>query len=245
MTENQNDKQNLTSNQNQTSPTITEAYRLIIKNIPEKISNEILLDTLKKNFENKISDISINKLKHKYNNYKNKKICLISAESLNTRKKIIDFFSTNEFIDPKGGKHKFTVVDNLYQMPIVKSNEKIENTISSFDHFLKFKEFFEQGKPFEFKNEEEKCKKNKLKYKDININYKIFFNQQLAYIFIIFFYLISLISKDSQALFEGIEELPVKSEKSKNSKLIITLNIYYLIIIFINFVNPILFYRKF
>ncbi len=153
MTENQN-KENTINN-----PIITEAYRLIIKNIPEKISNEILLETFKKNFENKIFDISINKLKHKYNNYRNRKICLLSAESLNTRKKIIDFFSTNEFVDPKGGKHKFTVVDNLYQIPIVKSNEKVENTISTFEHFLKFKELFEQGKPFEFKNEEENCKK--------------------------------------------------------------------------------------
>ena len=117
-------------------PIITEAYRLIIKNIPEKISNEILLDTFKKNFEDKIFDISINKLKHKYNNYKNKKICLISTDCLNTRKKVIDFFSTNEFVDPKGGKHKFTVIDNLYQMPIVKTNDKIENTISTSKIFF-------------------------------------------------------------------------------------------------------------
>ena len=113
------------------NPIITEAYRLIIKNIPEKISNEILLETFKKNFEDKIHDISINKLKHKYNNYKNKKICIISTDCLNTRKKVIDFFSTNEFVDPKGGKHKFTVIDNLYQMPIVKTKDKIENTIST------------------------------------------------------------------------------------------------------------------
>jgi len=155
-----NENTNTNTNTNpDTNPILTEAYRLIIKNIPEKISNEILIETLKKNFENKIFDICINKLKHKYNNYKNKKICLISTDCLNTRKKVIDFFSTNEFVDPKGGKHKFTVVDNLYQMPIVKTNDKIENTISTMDHFQKFKEFFEQGKPFEFKNEEENCKK--------------------------------------------------------------------------------------
>ena len=115
-------------NENQT---ITEAYRLIIKNIPEKISNEILLDTLKKNFENNIYDISVSKLKHKYNNYKNKKICLISTDCLNTRKKVIDFFFHNEFVDPKGGKYKFNVVDSLYQPPLVKASDKIVNTISS------------------------------------------------------------------------------------------------------------------
>lgn len=116
------------STQQQTN-TLLEVYRLIIKNIPDKISNDIIMDILKKNFEDVVFDISINKLKHKYNNMKNKKMCFLSTNSLNIRKKIIDFFYNYEFIDPKGLKFKFTVVDSLYQPPMIKSNDKAENTI--------------------------------------------------------------------------------------------------------------------
>jgi hypothetical protein len=117
------------SSQQQQTTTILEVYRLMIKNIPDKISNDTIMDILKKNFEDVIFDISINKLKHKYNNMKNKKTCFLSTNSLNIRKKIIDFFYNYEFIDPKGLKFKFTVVDSLYQPPMVKSNDKAENTI--------------------------------------------------------------------------------------------------------------------
>ncbi len=113
------------------SQSTNDIYRLIIKNIPEKISNEIIIETLKKNFESAIFDIYINKLKHKYNNFKNKKICFVSTNCINIRKKIIDFFLTNEFVDPKGIKHKFTVIDSLYQPPLIKTQDKIENTIST------------------------------------------------------------------------------------------------------------------
>lgn len=124
--------------QQQTQQTINplEVYRLIIKNIPDKISNDNIMEILKKNFEDVIFDISINKLKHKYNNMKNKKICFLSTNSLNIRKKIIDFFHNYEFIDPKGLKFKFTVVDSLYQPPKVKSNDKAENTIYNRKFFL-------------------------------------------------------------------------------------------------------------
>lgn len=106
-----------------------EVYRLIIKNIPDKISNDSIMDILKKNFEDVIFDISINKLKHKYNNMKNKKFCFVSTNTLNIRKKIIDFFHNYEFVDPKGLKYKFSVVDSLFQPPMIKSNDKAHNTI--------------------------------------------------------------------------------------------------------------------
>jgi len=109
----------------------TEVYRLIIKNIPDKISNDNIMEVLKKNFENMIFDISINKLKHKYNSMKNKKICFLSTDSLNIRKKIIDFFLNFEFIDPKGLKHKFTIIDSLYQPATLKSQDKANNTIDT------------------------------------------------------------------------------------------------------------------
>ncbi len=124
--------------------TFLEVYRLIIKNIPDKISNDNIMEILKKNFEDVIFDISINKLKHKFNNMKNKKICFLSTNSLNIRKKIIDFFYNYEFIDPKGLKFKFTVVDSLYQPPMIKSNDKAENTIynSKICFLFYFKFFF-------------------------------------------------------------------------------------------------------
>jgi hypothetical protein len=108
-----------------------DIYRLIIKNIPDKISNDNIMDILKKNFEDSVFDVTINKLKHKYNNMKNKKICFLSTHSLNIRKKIIDFFSNYEFVDPKGLKLKFTVIDSLYQPIYIKNNDKSANTIYS------------------------------------------------------------------------------------------------------------------
>jgi hypothetical protein len=117
---------------------LLEVYRLIIKNIPDKISNESIMDILNKNFEDVIFDISINKLKHKYNNMKNKKYCILSTNSLNIRKKIIDFFYNYEFIDPKGLKYKFMVVDCLYQPPMIKINDKAENTIYTSNNFFHF-----------------------------------------------------------------------------------------------------------
>ncbi len=62
---------------------------------------------------------------------KNKKICFLSTHSLNIRKKIIDFFSNYEFVDPKGLKLKFTVIDSLYQPIYIKNNDKSANTIYS------------------------------------------------------------------------------------------------------------------
>jgi hypothetical protein len=158
--------------------------RLVIKNIPENFSNEQLNELITKNFENKIKDVNIVKLEHKYHS-KNNKICFLTAENLETRKQIFSFFSGFEMVDPKGFKQKLTVVDCLYQNPnqnkvkVVK--DVIENTIEQsniiktlifiiyitiVDHFQKFKEYFTAGKLVDFKNDESKC----INYFIINIS---------------------------------------------------------------------------
>ena len=70
---------------------------------------------------------------------KNKKICFLSTNNYNIRKKIIDFFVSYEFIDPKGLKQKFTIIDSLHQPTIINTIDKVENTIFSSNHFFIFK----------------------------------------------------------------------------------------------------------
>jgi hypothetical protein len=90
--------------------------RLTLKNIPENFSNEQLLDLLDKKFESKLKDIIITNLEHKYNS-KNNKICFVTADNLEMRKKVFNFFATFEMIDPRGFKQKINIVDCLYQNP--------------------------------------------------------------------------------------------------------------------------------
>jgi hypothetical protein len=104
--------------------------RLILKNIPENFSDDQLLDILKKNFENKLSEINIMKLEHKYNT-KNNKICLVTCANLETRKNVVSFFQSFELVDPKGFKQKLSVIDSLYQNPTIKKEDKISNSISN------------------------------------------------------------------------------------------------------------------
>jgi hypothetical protein len=88
--------------------------RLTLKNIPENFSNEQLLDLLDRKFESKLKDVIITNLEHKYNS-KNNKICFVTAENLEMRKKVINFFATFEMVDPRGFKQKINIVDCLFQ----------------------------------------------------------------------------------------------------------------------------------
>ncbi len=106
------------------------ACRLTLKNIPENFSNEQLLDLLNKKFEDKLKDIVITNLEHKYNS-KNNKICFVTAENFEERKKVFSFFTTFEMVDPRGFKQKITVVDCLFQNQVKEKSLKdtIEGTI--------------------------------------------------------------------------------------------------------------------
>lgn len=101
--------------------------RLVIKNIPEKFPDDQLTELIKKNFENRIKDINILKLDHKYS--KNNKLCFLTTDNLDTRRDAIQFFNGFELIDPKGFKQKLTIIDCLNQNKQKNQKDKIENTI--------------------------------------------------------------------------------------------------------------------
>ena len=129
--------------------------RLVIKNIPESLSDNKLIEILKKNFEGHIkNDILICKLVKKYSMKKRNKICYITVDNLETRNKVYEFFSSFELVDPRGFKQKLTINDAIYQFRQKGIDDPLNNTIDSCEHFLKFKEYFSKEKIVEFKYEE-------------------------------------------------------------------------------------------
>ena len=129
--------------------------RLVIKNIPESLSDNKLIEILKKNFERHIkNDILICKLVKKYSMKKRNKICYITVDNLETRNKVYEFFSSFELVDPRGFKQKLTINDAIYQFRQKGIDDPLNNTIDSCEHFLKFKEYFSKEKIVEFKYEE-------------------------------------------------------------------------------------------
>jgi hypothetical protein len=135
--------------------------RLVIKNIPNNLNDEEIMDVLKKNFgEHIIDKILVFKLLKKYSLKKRNKICFLTVDNFETRQNIIDFLDTFELVDPKGIKQKLTVNDCLLQNKIKGNEDQIENTIENCEHFIKFKEYFEKDKLVDFKNEEKNfCEK--------------------------------------------------------------------------------------
>lgn len=134
--------------------------RLVIKNIPSSLSDEMILEIFKKNFEeNEIkSNTMIVKLEKKYSLSKRNKICMITVENFNVRQKVIDFINTFELIDPKGNKQKLTVNDCLLQRKYKDEKDPVEGSLEGMEHFKKFKEYFEKDKILEYKYEEKNCK---------------------------------------------------------------------------------------
>jgi len=129
--------------------------RLVIKNIPNILNDEQIINIFKKNFgEHIIDKILVFKLLKKYSLKKRNKICFLTVDNFETRQNIIDFLETFELVDPKGIKQKLTVNDCLLQNKIKGNDDKIENTIEDCEHFIKFKEYFEKEKLVDFKNEE-------------------------------------------------------------------------------------------
>ena len=135
--------------------------RLVIKNIPNNLNDEQIINIFKKNFgEHIIDKILVFKLLKKYSLKKRNKICFLTVDNFETRQNIIDFLDTFELVDPKGIKQKLTVNDCLLQNKIKGNEDKIENTIENCEHFIKFKEYFEKDKLVDFKNEEKNfCEK--------------------------------------------------------------------------------------
>jgi hypothetical protein len=135
--------------------------RLVIKNIPNNLNDEQIINIFKKNFgEHIIDKILVFKLLKKYSLKKRNKICFLTVDNFETRQNIIDFLDTFELVDPKGIKQKLTVNDCLLQNKIKGNEDQNENTIEDCEHFIKFKEYFEKDKLVDFKNEEKNfCEK--------------------------------------------------------------------------------------
>lgn len=143
-------------------PRFQVPIKLIIKNIPSNLSDAQIEDIFKKNFANEIEgECLIVKLDKKYTLKRRSKVCFVTAKTFQIRDKIYEFFSTFELIDPNGIKQKLSVNDCIVQENLYVNNSKdpIENSIENFDHFKKFQEYFEKEKLIDFKNEEDKCKK--------------------------------------------------------------------------------------
>jgi hypothetical protein len=111
-----------------------EQLRLVVKNIPENLSDNQINDLFNKNFEGKFKDLNICCSVHKYS--KNSKFCFLTVDSFDVRKKVMDFFSTFEIIDPKGIKIKLIVLDCLYQNRIKENKDNMINSIGDSIFFL-------------------------------------------------------------------------------------------------------------
>jgi len=114
--------------------------RLVIKNIPNNLNDEEIINILKKNFgEHIIDKILVFKLLKKYSLKKRNKICFLTVDNFETRQNIIDFLDTFELVDPKGIKQKLTVNDCLLQNKIKGNEDQIENTIEIVNILLNLK----------------------------------------------------------------------------------------------------------
>lgn len=134
--------------------------RLVIKNIPGDLSDEKIIEIFQKNFdENDIKkDMIVIKLQKKYSLKGRNKICFITVNNFEVRQKLIKFISEFELVSQKGVKQKLTVNDCLFQRNYKIEQDPVNNTLDNLEHFQKFKEYLEQDKILDFKNEENNCK---------------------------------------------------------------------------------------
>jgi hypothetical protein len=135
--------------------------RLVVKNIPSLLSNDVIKGIFTKNFENDIKEeMLIIKTEKKYSLKKRNKLCFITVNNFDVRKKLFEFINEFELADLQGIKQKLTIHDCLFQKNYKLTPDELNNTLDNLDHFKKFKEYFEKDKILDFKLEEEKCKIN-------------------------------------------------------------------------------------
>ena len=98
------------------------------------------------------------KLQKKYALKGRNKICFITVNNFDVRQKMIKFINELELVSQKGVKQKLTVNDCLFQRVVKIEQDPVNNTLDNLEHFKKFKEYLEQDKILDFKNEENNCK---------------------------------------------------------------------------------------
>ena len=146
------------------------------------------------------------KLQKKYALKGRNKICFITVNNFEVRQKMIQFINELELVSQKGVKQKLTVNDCLFQRNIKIEQDPVNNTLQNLEHFQKFKEYLEQDKILDFKNEENNCKK--------------IFNQYILLFYIQYQkgFLITLISKEKIAPIISIilkPQIPIKMKLEK------------------------------
>lgn len=134
--------------------------KLIIKKIPNKLTEEGLIDVLNKTIKGEFQNLNYVKPAHKYDS-KNNNICFLSVKDMETRLKLMKFLDEFEFISNKGFKHKLKLDTCIVQQlssdePTIDDSE-IEGSYKNLAHFKKFKEMFEDSNIVGFKQEEGKC----------------------------------------------------------------------------------------
>ena len=171
----ENEKQEKNHQNNNTSPEYSQLLkiqsRMVIKNIPGDLSDEKIKEIFTKNFgENEIKkDMIVIKLQKKYSLKGRNKICFITVNNFEIRQKLIQFINELELVSQKGVKQKLTVNDCLFQRNYKIEQDPVNNTLQNLEHFQKFKEYLEQDKILDFKNEENNCKKIYNHYKYIHL----------------------------------------------------------------------------
>ena len=104
--------------------------RIVLKNLPENLSDEVLRDILNKNFEGKFRDLTFCNLEHKYY-ARNNKLCFVTIKDFETRQKFISFFSKFEIVDPRGMKQKIFVLDALHQNKAKEMDDNVKNSLET------------------------------------------------------------------------------------------------------------------
>lgn len=134
--------------------------RLVIKKIPNILNEGQFREILDRNFKDQYFDFNYIKLNHKYDT-KNNTMCILSVNSLDVRKSLMEFLDNFEMISKKGQKIKLILEPCLVQQkPESKEaiKDPIEGSIIENEYFLKFKEAFEKDDLVLFKQDEKKCK---------------------------------------------------------------------------------------
>lgn len=115
---------------------MTENLKVFIKQIPDNFPSDKFIEILKKQFENSVSNVNIYKHQHKYKNRLNK-VCFLTVDSMETKQRVFEFFSSFDIIDHRGLKHKLKAVDSMYcSSHVKKKNDPLNSTIGNSKLFL-------------------------------------------------------------------------------------------------------------
>jgi len=152
--------------------------KLILKKIPNKLTEKSLLSVLDKAIKDQYYDLQFVKPTHIYDT-KNNNLCFLTVKDIDTRLQLVKFLEEFDFISNKGVKQKLKldvcIIQQSKSEEALIDDELIDNSYENLLHFKKFKEFFENGEIVKFKQNEGKCKLNLLLFL-LKINFFTYIN---------------------------------------------------------------------